>query len=205
MTTPPTIEATEVRALLNFLRSSGALKDTMRSAYTDEGRQESTAAHSWRLALWVIALEPHLAGYDVARLLKMALLHDLGEAVTGDIPAIHQTGDQSERQEAEWRGLEQLVEPLDERASEMVLSPAREYNEAKTKEAVLLKGLDKLETLLQHATGDNPPDFDYVFNLAYGEQWTSRHPISSLIRAHVDAMTQARLNAQREAGEKTQD
>ncbi|MEM1288635.1 MAG: HD domain-containing protein [Pseudomonadota bacterium] len=187
-------------ALLFFLERAGALKDTMRSAYTDEGRQESTAAHSWRLGLWVIVLEPYLEGYDVAQLLKMAVLHDLGEAVTGDIPAIEQSGDQSARQDAEWQGLLQLTEPLDNDERDQIISPAREYNQAKSKEAVLLKGLDKLETLLQHATGQNPEDFDYAFNLSYGEKWTSRHPLSAALRARIDAMTRARLSQQSSNG-----
>ena len=39
--------------------------------------------------------------------------------------------------------------------------------------------MDKLETLLQHTQGLNPPDFDYAFNLAYGKT----HRCPTLVRS----------------------
>ena len=44
-------------------------------------------------------------------------------------------------------------------------------------EAKLAKGLDKLETILQHTQGKNPADFDYAFNLAYGRRYTAEDPV----------------------------
>lgn len=52
-----------------------------------------------------------------------------------------------------------------------------EYEEGATPEARLAKGLDKLETILQHTQGANPPDFDYRFNLGYGRRYTEDHPL----------------------------
>ena len=46
-----------------------------------------------------------------------------------------------------------------------------------TPEARLAKGLDRLETVLQHVEGANPPDFDYAFNLGYGRGHTDVHPV----------------------------
>ena len=54
---------------------------------------------------------------------------------------------------------------------------------ARTPEAQLAKGLDKLETILQHTQGLNPADFDYRFNLTYGQAYTAAHPILAAIRA----------------------
>ena len=36
---------------LRFIREAERLKNVLRTAYTSEGRHESTAEHSWRLAL----------------------------------------------------------------------------------------------------------------------------------------------------------
>jgi putative hydrolase of HD superfamily len=70
-----------------------------------------------------------------------------------------------------------------------------EYEAATSVEARLAKGLDKLETILQHTQGANPPDFDYAFNLAYGRQYTSADPLLAAIRARLDQETARRGKA----------
>lgn len=181
----------DLDGLLAFLTRAGDLKDTMRSGFTNAGLPESTAAHSWRLGLWVMALEPYLDGYDLAALYRMALVHDLGEAVTGDVPATQQTGDQSARQKAEREAVRDMTSSLPDTAGDAIIASAQAYDEGRSKEARLMKGLDKLETLLQHATGSNPSDFDYRFNLTYGRGWTDEDKLLGRIRARLDAMTLA--------------
>lgn len=178
---------------LDFLIQAGALKDTFRSGHTDSGRLESTAEHSWRLSLWVIALEPYLQGYDVALMLKMAALHDLGEAVTGDVPATQQQGDQSARQKAERQAVVSLTEPLDSGLADSIQGVTASYDAGRSKEAALIKGLDKLETMLQHLTAEDPANFDYAFNLTYGVAWTRSTPVLARIRERIDAMTRTRM------------
>ena len=67
-----------------------------------------------------------------------------------------------------------------------------EYNAVATPEARLAKGLDRLETVLQHVQGANPAGFDYAFNLGYGRAHTDAHPLIAALREPVDAET-ARL------------
>jgi putative hydrolase of HD superfamily len=68
-----------------------------------------------------------------------------------------------------------------------------EYEAAETPEARVAKALDKLETLLQHVQGDNPPDFDYRFNLSYGTDYTSDvDPLVTELRRILDAETEQR-------------
>ncbi len=178
---------------LEFLISSGALKDTLRSGLTDAGARESTAAHSWRLALWVIALEPHLDGYNIEKLLKLAILHDLGESITGDVPATHQHGEQSERKAAERAAVRALTASLDSQLADHIIGLSLDYDAGASKEAQLMKGLDKLETMLQHITAQDPADFDYAFNLSYGTKWTKQGPLLPVLRARIEAMTRARM------------
>ena len=48
---------------LRFIREAERLKNVLRTAYTSEGRHESTAEHSWRLALLAaVLLIPGLQG-----------------------------------------------------------------------------------------------------------------------------------------------
>ena len=77
----------ELAGLLDFLRAAERLKTVTRSGYTSAGRPESVADHTWRLALMALLLAPEFPEVDFARLVKICLVHDLGEAIGGDIPA----------------------------------------------------------------------------------------------------------------------
>lgn len=72
---------------LDFLRQAEKLKSVTRSAHTSTGRRESTAEHSWRLALLALVFEQELGDVDICKVLKLCLVHDLGEALSGDVPA----------------------------------------------------------------------------------------------------------------------
>ena len=56
---------------LRFVREAERLKDTLRSAHTSQGRHESTAEHSWRLAQLALALAGERHGLDAERELGM--------------------------------------------------------------------------------------------------------------------------------------
>ncbi len=60
----------------------------------------------------------------------------------------------------------------------------------------MAKGLDKIETMLQHLIGANPPGFDYRFNLTYGRQITDRHPVLRQVRSSLDAKMHRRIKAE---------
>ena len=75
------------------------LKDNTRHCVTSQGRAESVAEHSWRLAFMAMLLDGTVEGVDLGRVLEMCILHDLGEAITGDIPSFWKTeaDEQTER------------------------------------------------------------------------------------------------------------
>ncbi len=176
---------------LTFLREAERLKSVLRSAYTSTGQQESTAEHSWRLCLMAMVFESEFASLDFGKVLKMCVLHDLGEALHGDIPAIlqHQSPNKSEQERAD---LQTLMQTLPAGVANVFLALWDEYENASSPEARIVKGLDKLETILQHNQGDNPPDFDYGFNLGYGQKYMDAHPLLRQIRGLLDADTSAR-------------
>lgn len=181
-----------LRAIITFLQAAERLKDTLRSGRTAQGRCESTAEHSWRLCLMIMAFERDLPGYNLARLLKLAIVHDLGEAIHGDTPATQQHLDPT-RSDRERRDMVKLCAPLPADVRAEMLDLWDDYAQAGSPEAVLVKGFDKLETMLQHLTGQNASDFDYAFNLTYGAAQTSRHPLLRDIRTIVDEATSHRI------------
>ncbi len=188
---PSGTESDELAASLDFLRGAGRLKDVLRSGHTMGGRPESVAEHSWRLCLMIVTLADALPDIDVRRLLELAVVHDLGEALHGDVPATEQReGDgRAARERAD---LHALTEGLPTGARERLRALWQEYEDAVTPEARLVKGFDKLETLLTHVQGANPTDFDHGFNLDYGRTRTDAHPLTRALREPLDAET-ARL------------
>ena len=174
--------------LLKFLRAAESLKSTLRSAHTSSGRPESVAEHTWRLCLLVMALAPEFPEVDAHRLMKICLIHDLGEALQGDVPAPSQDPN-VDKSKSEREDLLELLSPLPELQRSEILELWEEYEQAATPEAKLAKAFDKLETLLQHTQGQNPPDFDYAFNLDYGRKYTELNAQTRQLRAWIDEET----------------
>lgn len=182
----------DIKGRLAFLEEAEKLKSVLRSAHTSTGRTESTAEHTWRLCLMAMTFEDALAGMDTLKILKMCLIHDLGEAIHGDIPAIEKDRhpDKGAQERAD---LLHLTRSLDEPLRAGILALWQEYEDAASPEARAVKALDKLETILQHNQGMNPPDFDYAFNLSYGQQHTSTSPLFALMRSILDEGTRQRI------------
>jgi putative hydrolase of HD superfamily len=199
MTSSP--PAAELAGTLDFLRAAEALKTARRSGWTSAGERESVAEHTWRLCLMALAFHPHFPDVDFARLVKICVVHDLGEAIGGDVPAPEQArrlaAGAGTKAADERRDLVTLLAPLPPALRDEIAGLWDEYEAARTPEARLAKALDKLETILQHTQGQNPPDFDYGFNLDYGRQYTAGHPVLEAVRALLDAETARRGEAAR--------
>jgi putative hydrolase of HD superfamily len=88
-----------------------------------------------------------------------------------------------------------VLEPLPETAKREILELWDEYEAAATPTARLAKGLDKLETILQHNQGRNPDGFDYRFNLEYGRRHTESPGLIAQLRRVLDFETEARAAA----------
>jgi putative hydrolases of HD superfamily len=179
----------DLTRIVEFLEGAARLKNVTRTAWTSEGRRESVAEHTWRLCLLALLLEHAWPGIDFARLVKICIIHDLGEAIGGDISAKLQSAPKAE---AERRDLEKLLEPLPGSLRNEIVALWDEYEAASSPEARLAKGLDKIETILQHNQGANPPDFDYAFNLEYGRRWTEGDPVIEALRSLADRGTRRR-------------
>ena len=190
-------DAADLSGVLDFLRAAERLKSTTRTGYTSTGQQESVAEHTWRLCLMAVVLRPSFPDVDFAKLVKICIIHDLGEAIHGDVPAPEQArraaeGLSSGKSDAERRDLLELLAPLPAPLRDEIAGLWDEYEAAQSPEAKLAKGLDKLETIMQHNQGLNPPDFDYRFNLGYGRKHTADIPLIAAMREILDRETEAR-------------
>ena len=154
------------RKLLNARTVAERLKDTTRHCYTSGGRHESVAEHSWRLALMAYWVSDEFPELDMNKVIKMCLIHDLGEAFTGDIPTFEKTA-QDEQKETQLLFLwaRSLPEPFGSEMCELY----QEMDARKTPEAKLYKALDNLEAVIQHNESDIKtwlPN-EYELNLTY--------------------------------------
>jgi putative hydrolase of HD superfamily len=184
------METDALLGTLEFLRSAERLKNVTRTSWTTSGARESVAEHTWRLTLMALVFAREFSGVDALKLLKICIVHDLGEAIGGDVAAPLQP--EGGKAEAERRDLLELLEPLPEGPSSEIVSLWDEYEAASSPEARIAKALDKLETIMQHNQGTNPPGFDYRFNLEYGRRVTAGHPLIVAMREILDEETQDR-------------
>lgn len=188
------MDTEEIKGRLAFIREAEKLKDVLRSAHTTSGRTESTAEHSWRLCLMAMVFEDQFRHLDRLKLLQMCVIHDPGEAIHGDIPAIHKASFPDKR-EQERKDLLHLTRALDGPLQTQIMALWEDYEAAQSAEAKAVKALDKLETLLQHNQGKNPPDFDYGFNLTYGKGYTDADPLFERLRGLIDEGTREKIAA----------
>ena len=155
------------RTLIDTLAVAGRLKDTTRHCYTPGGRHESVAEHSWRITLMAYWISDEFPEANLEKLLKMCLIHDLGEAFTGDIPSFEKT-EVNEEREAEllFKWMKSLPEPF---ATEM-MELYREMEERKTLEARIYKALDNMEALISHNESDIQTwlPLEYDLHMTYG-------------------------------------
>lgn len=182
---------------IDFIKQAERLKSVEREAWTTTGRRESTAEHSWRLALLAGLIAPEFQ-VDLSKTLMMCLIHDLGEAYMGDISAASNP-DEEEKHRMEERDVRHILSLLPENQQDGLLELWKEYNDSTTAEAKLVKALDKAETILQHNQGQNPAGFDYWFNLGYGKQYFMDSPLLQTLRQMLDEETAAHMEEERQA------
>jgi len=109
---------------------------------------ESVAEHGWHVAFLVWAVGARVDGLDLARALEIALVHDLAEVRTGDIPLVaSRYYAEGAKEEAERGVFEEVLGPLAGRAGELLA----EYRAAESLEARLVKACDKLQLILKVA------------------------------------------------------
>lgn len=180
-----------IEKMVCFIKEAERLKSVTRTAWTREGRRESTAEHSWRLALLAGLAAERFPELDKAKVLMMCLVHDMGELYEGDVSAALRPDPQA-KEEAERRAVRRAFALLPEPQEAALLALWEEYNAHATPEARLVKALDKAETIIQHNQGSNPPDFDYRFNLGYGKEAFEDNEFLRQLRALLDEETAAK-------------
>ena len=155
--------------LLDILKVAGRLKTTTRHCYTAPDRKESVADHSWRITLMAMLLAPEFPEADMNKVIRMCLIHDIGEAFTGDIPTFEKTAADEAKED---RLFDSWVAALPRDTKEEWAALLEEMGALQTPEAKIYKALDKLEAVISHNESDISTwlPLEYDLQLTYGEE-----------------------------------
>lgn len=186
----------EVKRYLEILNVFERLKNNTRHSYTSSGRKESVAEHCHRLAVMAYFVKDEFPGVDINRVILMCLLHDTGEAFTGDIPCFEKN-DADEAVEEE-RLLSFLGE-LPEAYKNELLNLFNEMKELKTDEAKLFKALDKIEAVIQHNEADISTwlPLEYELQLTHGEKEAAVFDYTEKLKAECNKITREKIERER--------
>ena len=157
------------RAFLDFLKVAEKLKCNTRHSYTSSGRHESVAEHSWRLTMMAYFMRDEFPEADIDKVIKMCMFHDMGEAITGDIPAFEKTSADSDHEN---HVMDELLDTLPEPYRADLKELFAEMEVLETLEAKIYKALDKLEALIQHNEADLSTwiPLEYDLQMTYGTE-----------------------------------
>lgn len=188
----------EYRQFLDILMQAGKLKTTPRHCFTEGDRYESVADHSWRISLMAMLLshEEEFRDLDMNRVIRMCLIHDLGESFTGDIPTFLK---KSSDEEGEEDILRNWINTFDEETRKEWLDLLDEMNAQKTLESRVYKSLDKLEALISHNESDIRTwlPLEYDLQLTYGQDQISFSPYLKGLRVLIDDWTKEKIEKEK--------
>jgi putative hydrolase of HD superfamily len=136
--------------ILDFALVLGKLKNIKRTGWIREKilNPESIAEHSYRMAVLAMVLAPKV-GANTDRSIKMALIHDIGEAEVGDTVTARGIKVLSNLQgkiTSERNALANISSLIDDKEYTQLFD---EFEDDQTKEAQLVKQIDKLEMAIQ--------------------------------------------------------
>ena len=152
---------------IEFIREIDKLKYIFRKTkLINSDRPENDAEHSWHLAMMAIVLAGHAnEPIDLAKVMKMVLIHDIVEIDSGDV-FVYDTTKSHDNFDEELKAARRIFGILPKEQAEEFLNMWIEFEEMKTPESKFARALDRLEPLLQNASnnGGTWREFDVKYD-----------------------------------------
>lgn len=182
----------EARKLLEALSVAERLKDATRHCYTRNGRHESVAEHSWMMTLMAFLIRDEFPEADMDKVIRMCIIHDLGEAFTGDIPTFEKS---EENENTEENLLYKWLKTLPEPQRIEMTSLFEEMKKRETTEAKIYKAIDSLEALIQHNISDLSTwiPMEYELNITYADDKVAFSEYLTKLREEIRSDTLAKI------------
>ena len=164
----------EIERIIDLLTLAEKLKCEMRHSWCSDGRRESVAEHSWQMALMAMLLYRHLQeDVDIAKALKMVLVHDLVEAEAGDVPFFDKSERKLLKAQREKKAIENIRAMLNCATGQEIHDLWWEFEEGRSNEARFARALDHLEVQFQHNLADFSTWEEVEYGLVYTKMDTS--------------------------------
>ncbi len=182
----------ETGKFLELMHTAENLKNNTRHSWTSQGRHESVAEHSWRLAMMAYFVKDEFPEADIDKVIRMCIFHDMGEAFTGDIPAFLK---KEEHEQEESRRIYAWIEAMPQPYREELRMLFEEMDAQQTPEAKIYKALDKMEALIQHNEADISTwlPLEYELNLTYGTQQVQFSDYMKRLKEHINQDTRDKM------------
>ncbi len=192
----------EPKELLDILGVAHRLKINTRHCFMENNRQESVAEHSWRVSLMALLVADEFPQFDMDRVIKMCLIHDLGEAFTGDIPAFEKTDADRITEVDQFR---RWIESFPNPTRQTFQSLLEEMDAQITPESKLFKALDKLEAVIAHNESDIETwlDLEYEFQYIYGAKQVTFSDYLIRLKKEIDDWTTQKIEQSKNQKEKS--
>lgn len=160
-----------IEKVLNFIVEIEKLKDVHRKTRpVGLERYENSAEHSWHVCLSALMLRDYANDeIDIDRVIKMLLIHDLGEIDAGDTIIYHSETQQLKDKEA--AGVKRILNLLPEGKAEEYMSLWYEFEAGESPDSKYAKAIDRVPPLLHnlygngHSWRDNNVPKEKVFSL----------------------------------------
>lgn len=152
---PDAISSPDAEGIVDVLSLVESLKREMRHSWLSNGRQESVAEHTWLMSVAAVLMAPKLEHpVNLGHTLKLIALHDIAEAITGDIPYFEESSRKDNKHQDEIKAMTTISSMLPKDVARSVLDLWQEYEDGRTPEARFARALDKLEVQHQHNLAD---------------------------------------------------
>lgn len=144
-----------IRQQFAFLAELDKLKSVLRaSTLIDRSRRENSAEHSWHIAMFAFTLAEHSGGADIARVIRMLLLHDIVEIDAGDTPFFATGGDAAALAKTERDAADRIFGLLPDGQGAEMRALWEEFETGESVDARFAKAIDRLQPLLVNTLTD---------------------------------------------------
>ncbi|MEH2506402.1 putative hydrolase of HD superfamily [Bradyrhizobium sp. AZCC 1578] len=186
----------EASNILQFLALSERLKRELRHSWLSDGRRESVAEHTWQMALIALLAYRHLEQQvEIGRVLKMILVHDLVEAIAGDVPYFEEGTRKELKVQRELAAIEEIRTKVPGETGQELFDLWHEFEARTTLEAKFSAALDHLEVQIQHNLADiktwEPIEYDLVYTKMHDR--CSYDPFLAALCAAVRSQAESKM------------
>lgn len=196
-----------MKSIFDFLQIAEKLKIEKRDNKLSNGEYESVASHSWMMGLFALLFHDKMANkINIGHALKIIIVHDLAEALVGDVGLYKQCSDNDKKCKAdmEYASIKKMTSVLPPKKGQEIMSLWQEYEDKKTPEAKFAKACDKLEANAQahmfkniEYWSDYGPDFYYDDSInRRREHFWAHEPILMEFAEFLRNMTIERMEAE---------